>query len=90
VTSSKINNISINDLFKKYNLTSIDILFIDAEGYDDKIIKSINFDEFDIKKIYFENLHISDFYVYDILKSEKYEIIKNIGTNGWCDLAIKN
>jgi FkbM family methyltransferase len=89
ITSIKIKSLNINDLFKKYNLTNIDILFIDAEGHDDKIIKSINFDDFNINKIYFENLHIKNIEIYDILKSKNYDIIKNVGTNGWCDLAIK-
>jgi len=89
ISSLKIKTISINDLFKKFNLTEIDILFIDAEGHDDEIIKSIDFNLFKIKKIYFENLHITDFNIYNILISNGYEIVKGVGTNGWCDLAIK-
>jgi FkbM family methyltransferase len=89
ISSIKITTLNINDLFKKYNLKDIDILFIDAEGHDDEIIKSIDFDSFNIKKLYFENLHIKDIKVYDLLKLKNYNIIKNTGTNGWCDLAIK-
>lgn len=90
ISSFKIEIMSINKLLEKYNLQKLDILFIDAEGYDDKIIKSIDFSNFEINQIYFENLHITEYDVYNILETNNYRIIKKVGTNGWCDLAIKN
>ena len=85
----KVNALSISELFKKHDLQKIDILFIDAEGIDDKIIKSIDFDKFDIGAIYFENLHLTETDIYEFLEFMGYSIIKNTGTNGWCSLAIK-
>lgn len=84
-----IKSLSINELFKKYELNHIDILFIDAEGHDDAIIKSINFDEFKIDKLYFENLHIKDENIYNYLEIKGYKITHQLVHNGWTSLAEK-
>jgi FkbM family methyltransferase len=47
-------SISFNELCKKHNLTHIDYLHIDTEGYDAEIIKSIDFDSIDINIIKYE------------------------------------
>lgn len=89
IRSFFIESININDLFKKYQLTNIDILFIDAEGQDDTIIKSIDFDNFIIQNIYFENLHIKDENIYNFLENKGYEIVLQTGHGGWTSLAKK-
>ena len=38
VIKKKINCISISNLLKKYNISNLDLLFIDAEGYDGDIL----------------------------------------------------
>jgi len=90
ITSIKVKNTTINELFDKYNLKKIDILFIDAEGSDDEIIKSINFDDYDIQKIYFENIHIKDKNIYNFLIGKNYKITEKTGSNNWTSLAEKN
>lgn len=82
-----IKSLNINDLFRKYELNHIDILFIDAEGHDDAIIKSIDFDNFKISKLYFENLHIKDNNIYQYLESKGFKITHQVGHNGWTSLA---
>ena len=82
-----IKSVNINDLFKKYELNHIDILFIDAEGHDDAIIKSIDFDNNRISKLYFENLHIKDNNIYQYLESKGFKITHQVGHNGWTSLA---
>jgi hypothetical protein len=89
ITSFTIKTINVNDLFLKYNLTDIDILFIDAEGYDDTIIFTIDFNKYNINKLYFENLHIKNEGVYEYLESFGYVIEKNVGLYGWTSLAEK-
>lgn len=84
-----IKSININNLFRKHDLSHIDILFIDAEGHDDAIIKSIDFDNFSISKLYFENLHIKDINIYSYLESKGYVITHHIGHNGWTSSAHK-
>jgi FkbM family methyltransferase len=87
IVEIKVKSMSLNNLFKKYKLSKIDVLFIDAEGIDDLIIKSIDFSNYDIKKIYFENLHITHKDIYEFLKEKNYKITQSVGTNGWCSLA---
>ena len=82
--------ITLNKLFQKYDLINIDILFIDAEGIDDKLIYSIDYEKYNISKIYYENLHIDNSMVEKFLQEKNYEIHKNIFFNGWSNCAIKN
>lgn len=89
IKSFSVKTININDLFDKYQLKDVDILFIDAEGYDYTILRSINFDDYNIKKIYFENLHLKNSDIYDFLESKGYVIEKNVGTHGWSSAAEK-
>jgi hypothetical protein len=84
-----IKAMSINTFFKKYELTDIDILFIDAEGLDDAIISSIDFGSFNIKKIYFENLHLKNPEIYAYLESKGYKTTRYVGHTGWSSLAEK-
>jgi hypothetical protein len=53
---------------------SIDILFIDAEGFDSKIIKSIDFDNFNVSKIYYENMHIDVVDMSNFLENLGYKV----------------
>jgi FkbM family methyltransferase len=92
IISIDIPCMSINNLFKKYNLIDIDILFIDAEGYDDCILRSIDYSTFNIKQIYYENLHLPypQINTHNFLKSMGYSsVIPNTGLNGWSSLATK-
>jgi FkbM family methyltransferase len=87
---SEFQCMTLNNLLLKYNLTELDILFIDAEGIDDKIIMSIDFNRFNIDEIFYENLHINNKNLEDFLKSKNYNIISNILLNGWTNKAKKN
>jgi|LakMenEpi03Aug12_release.lakeMendotaPanAssembly.Ray.scaffolds.fasta_scaffold58393_7 hypothetical protein len=85
----EIECMTINSLLKKYSLYNLDLLFIDAEGLDEEIIKNIDFELFNIKKIIYENLHINNDYICDFLVSKNYIVNKNVLTNGWSNEAIK-
>lgn len=93
----QVEAIKINQLFEKYQLYNIDVLFIDAEGLDDSIIKTIDFEKYNLSKIYFEYLHLKNLDIYDFLISKGYDIIRdsvNYQPNGhifvgWSSLAIK-
>jgi hypothetical protein len=65
-------------------------LFIDAEGIDGEIIKSIDFEKFNIKKIFYENLHINNMQIKKFLEEKNFSIKENVLTNGWTNEAIKN
>ena len=48
--------VTFDELIDKYNLKEIDLLQIDAEGYDYKILKSINFEKIKPKYINYERV----------------------------------
>lgn len=57
MTSSLVSVMTFSELMDKHNLTELDNLFIDTEGMDCNIIKSIDLKRFKIKKIQFESAH---------------------------------
>jgi FkbM family methyltransferase len=81
--------ITINNLLEKYNIVDLDILFIDTEGFDDKIIKSIDYDKFNIKSIFYENLHIENNSLIEFLNDKSYSVSEKILSYGWTNNAIK-
>lgn len=54
-----VNVISFDTLLKKLNYPKVDILIIDAEGYDYEILKSINWSNIHPDIIIFEYVHIT-------------------------------
>jgi hypothetical protein len=79
--------LTLNNLFKKYNLKDIDILYIDAEGLDDVLIHSIDFEKYNINKIYFENIHINRDSMSSFLEAKGYTITHNVAD--YTSLAFK-
>jgi len=90
IVSKILPSVTLNNLFEKKNLTVIDLLFIDTEGSDEKIIKSIDFDKYTIKEIYYENLHCDINNLRDFLKSKNYQVTPNVLSFGWSDYAKYN
>lgn len=74
----KTKCITVNELLDKYNIQELDILYIDTEGLDSNLIKSIDFKKFNIKKIYFEYIHMKDNSAIFLLKSLGYKITNNV------------
>lgn len=68
ILEEDVNIISFDDLLKKYNLSYVTILFIDTEGYDGEIIRSINFSKCSIDCILFEFKHLSEVDYFDTMK----------------------
>lgn len=48
---------TLNNFLTLHNLKTIDRLYIDAEGLDCKIVRSIDFDKFNIPYICYEHIH---------------------------------
>ena len=49
---------TLNALLDKYALTTIDYLFLDVEGIDFDVLKSLDFDRYDIKNLQIEHIHL--------------------------------
>jgi len=80
ITIEDVECVTFNELVKKYNVKEIDLLMIDAEGYDFEIIKMINFDEIYPSHIFYEHSHFT--------KNEKIDcenFLKNLGFKLFAD-----
>jgi len=71
-----INSISLNDLFKKYNVSEIDYLSIDTEGTEFEILKNFNFQKHRPKTITVEH-NYKDYRkkIFNLLKKNNYKRI---------------
>lgn len=59
IYSYSIPCMTISSLFDKYNIIDLDYLFVDAEGIDGEIIKSIDLEKYNIKNVQVEYIHSS-------------------------------
>jgi hypothetical protein len=83
ITENDIEEIDVkilvfNDLVEKYNINEIEYLFIDTEGYDYQIIKSIDFNEIKINKVKFEYKHLDDTFKFEVRLSELREMFSQL------------
>ena len=79
IKEEKVNSLSIDDLLKKYSFTHLDLLMVDAEGYDGDIIIDFLSSNSLRPLIIFEYIHIkhSTFQkLIDLLKLKKYQHFK--------------
>ena len=68
INKTKISSISILDLIKKYNIEKLDLLCVDTEGYDDKIIHEFLSNTNLKPLIIFEYIHIKNRSLKELLK----------------------
>jgi hypothetical protein len=85
----KFPTMTLPALLRKYGLKTVDVLCVDAEGTDDKLIQSLDLDEFDIKRIVFEHLHIDAESLIEYLRGKGYEITRNVGADKFSHEANK-
>lgn len=60
IESTTLPGISLTDLFERHELDRIDLLHIDAEGADYKILSQLNLDLFHPRVILYERKHLSE------------------------------
>lgn len=77
---------TISKLLERYNIRKIDLLSVDIEGGEGRILNSIDFDQVEIKAILVEN-NFNEQAIRDFLLSKNYSLIKKIGKD---DVFIKN
>jgi len=58
IVTDEVTCVSIKDLIAKHELTSVNLLLIDTEGYDYMILKTIDFKLFSPCYINFERIHL--------------------------------
>jgi len=75
IIEEKVNCISFNTLKNKYNIKEIDLLIIDTEGHDYKVLKSFNINKIRPSIIIYEFVHLP--------KNEFKESIKLLKLNNY-------
>jgi FkbM family methyltransferase len=60
ILSEKINAVPLHDIFDKHKVKEVDIVHIDTEGYDYKVLSTINFSIYKPSVILYEHHHLSD------------------------------
>ncbi len=75
IIESQVECISFTSLVKRYNISRIDLLQIDTEGYDYEIIKTLRLDDIKPSIINYENKHIS--------MDKQHEIISYLVSHGY-------
>lgn len=85
----KTQGITFDTLLKNYNITNIDYLQIDTEGFDSEIIQMIPFEKYNIDVIRYENWEFNT----DAFTKHNKDISDKLGKNGMKiveDILIKN
>lgn len=75
LTNKKLPTFTLEKILDKNNIRHVDVLLIDTEGYDYKIVKQINFKKIKPKLIIFEHINLS--------KVDKESSIKLLTQNGY-------
>ena len=60
ITSEEIKTISPDTLLREYNISHIDLLHIDTEGFDFEVIRLFDIQNTQPKAIVFEHIHLSE------------------------------
>lgn len=74
ITTENVKCLSLNSVLVKHNITKIDLLIIDVEGYDYEIIKSIPFHTIKPQVIIYEHSHFNGY-----IKTECSNFLLNAG-----------
>ena len=75
IVEAKVRCLPLDALLAKHNVRKLDLLHIDAEGYDFKILRQLNFDKYQPGIILFEFKHLSD--------TEKREACSTLRSHGY-------
>jgi len=59
IVKERVRCMTLGGLLQKYNIKNIDLLIIDAEGYDDQIVKQLNFNNWKPRILVFEHNNIN-------------------------------
>ena len=84
IVEKKVKTQKLETILEKYNFYKIDFMNIDIEGYELKILNSLNFKKFDIKIICIELLNhnkkstVNNIKIINFLKKNKYFLVDKI------------
>ncbi len=85
IEETLLSGIKLEELFLKYEIKEIDVLHIDTEGYDWKILSQLDLNKIIPKIILFEHIHLANSEKKEAINflKEKYAIIR-LGSDYLC------
>lgn len=87
--SKIINTLTLNQIVEKNKVSKIDLLCIDVEGHDFKVLKSLDLTKYRPKLIVVEMLdsfdfnNVTDSEIFNYLKMNKYKLVGYLIVNGY-------
>lgn len=81
--AAKVPCFTLGDLLTKLHIRHPDVLFMDCEGADGDIVKSLLLGPHRPLNLYFENCHLPDDSVYEELSAAGYLYTPQTLSNGW-------
>jgi FkbM family methyltransferase len=90
IQSVNVRACTLNHLFAKYDLTTIDYLFMDIEGIDMDVLESIDFTTYNIKKLQIEHLHLDANRLHSFMSQRGYRATPGMDYHGFDTMFIKN
>ncbi|MFA5669673.1 MAG: FkbM family methyltransferase [Balneolaceae bacterium] len=80
IHSTNVKSINFDSLIKKHSIENVDAIFLDCEGFDEKILCSIDIDKYSPCLIFFEYFHFTDESLIKLnneFRKKGYSIIKD-------------
>lgn len=62
IQSFDVSCIILDELFEKYSIQELDILFLDVEGIESEILLTFDWKKYSIKRVEFERLHLGKYH----------------------------
>lgn len=82
--------LTFNDLIKKHNIKNIDLLQIDAEGYDGELICNIDFNSVKPKFIRYEERHVQRVYDQKLTSVSSSDVTDYLTKQGYVNGKVTN
>jgi FkbM family methyltransferase len=80
VTTLQVRTLTLASLLARYYVTELELLYVDAEGYDFRILMDLNLDQVKPKMIFFENKNLEGAFK----KSGQYQVLlRHLLKNGY-------
>jgi hypothetical protein len=78
----RVPALTMNEYLSRNALHRIDYLFLDIEGIDFDVLKTIDFDQFDIRALQIEHLHLDMNQLLEFMASKGYSPQKGVDLYG--------
>lgn len=80
---------TLNEYFASHSLTDIDYLFLDIEGIDFEVLRTIDFSTYTIRHLQIEHLHLNSSDLNAFMQSQGYTSTPGIDWHGFDTLFVR-